>query len=127
MPRLSEKKACPMAASSTPPSTFSKSGFSKNSMPRPEPGNSSAQTARMSSRMKRAGIMILDERSMPFSTPFTIMKWVMSKNKTVHTTGSQGLLTNVSNRVMKSAGVLSAKWPTPADTMYCSVHPATTE
>ena len=47
----------------------------------------------MSSRMNRAGIITLDERSIPFSTPRTTMKCVRSRKTMVHTTGSQGLLT----------------------------------
>ena len=93
MPTLSEKNACPIAASSTLPSTLPRSGFSRNSRPRSAPGSNMAQTARMSSRMNRAGIITLDERSIPFSTPRTTMKCVRSRKTMVHTTGSQGLLT----------------------------------
>ena len=74
MPRLREKKACPIAPRNTLPSTLLKSGFRRNSMPAPAPGSDTEQMARTINRMKSIGIIILADFSMPFSTPLTIIK-----------------------------------------------------
>ncbi|CDC52262.1 unknown [Bacteroides finegoldii CAG:203] len=77
--------------------------------------------------MKSVGIIILEDFSIPFSTPFTMMKWVINKKETNQTTGRQGLLENCWKEVMNSSGVFPAKPFEAASNIYSSVHPATTE
>ena len=43
IPRLKEKKACPIALKNTFPSTLLKSGLSRNSIPAPAPGRVTEQ------------------------------------------------------------------------------------
>ena len=85
-------------------------------MPAPAPGRDTEQTASTMSSRKSIGIMILADFSIPFSTPFTMMKWVISMKAT-----------KPLNEVMKSLADWPAKAFVPACTMYSSVQPATTE
>ena len=50
--------------------------------------------------MNSIGIMILADFSMPFSTPFTMMKWVESRNSTSQMSGRQGLVEKAVNELM---------------------------
>src|SRR3712207_7555083 len=74
MPRLNEKKACPIALRKVVPVTLPKSGFNRNSMPEPAPGSEIEQPTKIRMMMNKAGIIIFEDFSMPFSTPFAMMK-----------------------------------------------------
>ena len=96
-------------------------------MPAPAPGSDTEQTASTMSSRKSIGIMILDDFSMPRSTPFTMMKWVISMKTNIHRAGRHGWATKPLNEAMKSLADCLAKVFVPACTMYSSVQPATTE
>ena len=76
--------------------------------------------------MNRVGIIILEDFSIPFSTPFTMMKCVISRKAINQITGRQGLLENCWNEVMNSPEVFPEKPLVAASRIYSSVHPATT-
>lgn len=80
-----------MALRNTLVVTLSHSGFRRNSRPAPEPGNAMEQPASMINRINNIGIIILADFSIPFSTPFTMMKWVTRRKSTSQITGRQGL------------------------------------
>ena len=96
-------------------------------MPLLAPGKVTEHPTNTRIMMKRVGIIILDDFSIPFSTPFTMMKWVASKNRVSHKAGRQGLLEKLWKEEMNSAGVLPAKLLLTASNIYSNVHPATTE
>ena len=70
MPRLNEKKACPIAPKNTSAVTLLKSGFNKKLIPFSAPGKETEQQAKMTTSTNKAGIRILAERSIPSFTPF---------------------------------------------------------
>ena len=72
------------------------------------------------------GIMILADFSIPFSTPFTTMKWVASMKTTSQSMGRQGLAVNWLKDAMNSSADLPAKLLVAASTMNSSVQPDTT-
>ena len=57
-----------------------KSGRKRNVSPSLAPAVKSEQTAKTASMMKSKGIMILENRSIPFFTPFTMTKWLININ-----------------------------------------------
>ena len=73
------------------------------------------------------GIMIFDDFSMPFSTPFTTMKCVASRKTIIQSIGRQGLATKLSKAAMNWSADLPAKLLVAASRMYSSVQPDTTE
>ena len=62
--------------------------------------------------------MILDDFSIPFSTPLTMMKCVSSRKTTSQAAGCQGLLEKDWKEAMKSSGVLSEKLLVTASQIY---------
>ena len=68
-PKLNEKKACPMALSMVEPFILLKSGFSRNSNPCDAPGRDIEQIANTIMMIKSAGIIILENFSIPPFTP----------------------------------------------------------
>ena len=72
-PRLSEKKACPNALTTTPGVIFEKSGVNRKANPSPALGIMSELTQNITSNTNRAGIMMFDIFSIPFFTPLTTM------------------------------------------------------
>ena len=127
IPRLSEKNACPIAPKKTLPSTLLKSGFSRNSIPALAPGSDTEQMASTTSRINSMGIIILADFSIPFSTPFMMMKCVANKNTTNQITGRHGLLTKPLKEAMNSEADLPAKLLVAASPINSKVQPATTE
>ena len=115
-----------MAPSSTLLFTLLKSGCSKKRMPSLALGSEMEQQASTNSKMKSIGIRILEERSMPFSTPRVMMKWVISTKRTDQTTGRHGLLTKLLKVLMNPSAVCPLRPPLTAWRMYSSVQPATT-
>lgn len=96
-------------------------------MPAPAPGNDMEQMASTISRINSMGIIILADFSMPFSTPFTMMKCVANKNIISQIIGRHGLLTNPLKEEINSAADLPAKLLVAASPMNSKVQPATTE
>ena len=78
-------------------------------------------------RMNSMGIIILADFSMPFSTPFMMMKWVTNRNTISQITGRHGLLTKPLKEAMNSAADLPAKLLVAASPINSRVQPATTE
>ncbi len=86
MPRLSEKKVCPRALTSTAGVILLKSGLRKYSSPTPASGRVSVTQHSASNITNSTGISTLLKRSMPFCTPHistpmfrAIMPYVASK------------------------------------------------
>ena len=69
MPRLSEKKACPMARMMTCGVILEKSGCRKKESPSLEPGSVSERTQKTSSMTNSSGMSMFDIFSIPFCTP----------------------------------------------------------
>ena len=77
MPKLKEKNAWPNALIITDGVMAEKSGFKKNSRPSPAFGNVSETIQKPSKMTKRMGIMMFDNRSIPFCTPKSKMAMLM--------------------------------------------------
>ena len=72
IPKLKEKKACPSALKTTEEVNLLKSGLKRKSNPASAFGKVTERTHMISKN--KSGIMILEARSIPFSTPETITK-----------------------------------------------------
>ncbi len=90
VPSEREKKAWPRESSSMLRVTLEKSGLNRNSTPLPAPGRAQEATTMTSNRMKRMGMSVLLNFSMPLRTPRMTTRWVMTMNTRVHTSGSSG-------------------------------------
>ena len=123
---LSEKKVCPIALKTTEEVIFSKSGLNRNANPSSTPGRVTERIQSMSNIRNKAGIMILEALSIPFSTPETIMKWVNAIKTMVHPIGRSALDENVSKSVVNSAVVFPDNEPVIACHIYSNVQPETT-
>ena len=106
---------------------FSKSGLNRKDNPSFTPGRVMERIHNTSSIRNKAGIMILDALSIPFSTPETMMKCVIAMNTIVQPIGLSALEEKASNSVVNSAVVFPDKEPVIACQIYSSVHPETTE
>ena len=116
-----------MALSTTVPVILLKSGLSRKWSPSRAPGNITEQAVSTIMMTNRAGIIILEKRSIPLLTPRTTMKWVVIMKAKSHNNGFQGLLTKLANMEGKSAVVLPSKLLETARMVYSAVQPATTE
>ena len=94
MARLSEKKACPMALSTTVGVTLAKSGFRRKVRLSDVPGILNEHTISTQMISNSMGIITLENRSMPLCTPRAITRCVISMNTTAQSNGCQGDDTN---------------------------------
>ena len=127
MPMLIEKKVCPIALSTTEEVILLKSGSRKKASPSSIPGRVTERIHKAMRMKNSAGIITFDARSMPFSTPEAMMKWVRATKTTVHTMGRTTLLEKFRKSVVNSSVVFPSREPLSACQMYSSVHPETTE
>ena len=86
MPMDSEKKAWPMAPSTTSAVSLLKSGLNRNVRPSAAPGIISEFTQKAINITNSNGISMLLTRSMPFTTPPIITNALMTRNTTAHST-----------------------------------------
>jgi hypothetical protein len=99
-PILSEKNAWPSAFSKVSAVTFEKSGLKRNSTPFELPGNKREFTAMATTRIKRRGITIFENFSIPPFIPLITTKQVKQRKSARYISGSHTLDTESVNMVV---------------------------
>ena len=89
IPRLSEKKACPIASITVLEVTLEKSGLKRKANPLSEPPRVSDLTATTITSTKSSGIIYLENFSMPFSTPAITIPAVNATKRAIYNIGLQ--------------------------------------
>ena len=116
-----------MALSTVAPVILLKSGLSRNSSPCEAPGSITEHMANRMRMMNSAGIITLENFSIPLFTPRITMTWVTTMKAIIQRSDFQGLLTKSAKMVGKSLAVFPSKKLAMASVVYSAVHPATTE